>query len=845
MNKKLNIDAYQIKVNRISSEFIPYSKYIKNNYPQLNRFVPKNSILYKVKYRPELANNTYNQQSLNNIDISNNIKINFDDINNTNIKTLSREINETYQNIDNINYYNNCFSEKSLTNNNSVNKLNNGVSVPHSNINNHIDLEIKENKIIYGKIELPRNNRLNNDIYFCGKNNNSQSYSNFSTKTIDVKKKTENNEMKNKKTLNTSKYNKYHKNYSMGLIEFFNKGNTEALETSVESFSNKGNKVKKLILFSGKKAKKEEKINKNDKNFQKIEPKNDSVTFKMEIYRTKLFKEFFKYFRHFYKNYIKHHFNYFVEKIKIIKENKELNFINKTIDDYYGHKSKNLYILTNEKNNNEINIADMIKSSTTRNYYKNNENTKNKNILNVKNINLYKNNNKNIFKNLSLSLRNKQFVNKSSLRDKNPNNLSSLKRNKKEYESPSFSYKNKMIINKDISLGKESKNENDLFRDSRKLNKKYEQIQRRRKKFIIYNEDIAMFNNQSIDIYNTKNNDISNEFNEIRKYIQEIKKENEISNKRNTVNSEKPKKKFNKLIKINENSKKKNNKEMQKEEIKDKTKDINNKFKIMKVNINKNLLIKNNNSKKIMKHFKDNKKIIIYSHNKNNKSFQGNRNNIYYTKKPNNENKEFSIVIKNIKTKDNLAHIHINYYFLKRMKNPKKLRYNFLKISEPISINIINKNFLNVKLSSIKEEDTSIQNSKIYEDSDNFKYNDNKRILLVIQNIYNILIKLYKKNVFYRIKNYDLDSSKSNKIKYKEKNNIKKYNINVNNLNIKNNKFKKNIFTKIYSKKRGYKMNKKEGDIKSNKNLNENYTKKIDKFRNHLINYFISSNCKM
>ena len=190
MNKKLNIDAYQIKVNRISSEFIPYSKYIKNNYPQLNRFVPKNSILYKVKYRPELANNTYNQQSLNNIDISNNIKINFDDINNTNIKTLSREINETYQNIDNINYYNNCFSEKSLTNNNSVNKLNNnGVSVPHSNINNHIDLEIKENKIIYGKIELPRNNRLNNDIYFCGKNNNSQSYSNFSTKTIDVKKK--------------------------------------------------------------------------------------------------------------------------------------------------------------------------------------------------------------------------------------------------------------------------------------------------------------------------------------------------------------------------------------------------------------------------------------------------------------------------------------------------------------------------------------------------------------------------------------------------------------------------------------------------------------------------------
>ena len=284
---------------------------------------------------------------------------------------------------------------------------------------------------------------------------------------------------------------------------------------------------------------------------------------------------------------------------------------------------------------------------------------------------------------------------------------------------------------------------------------------------------------------------------------------------------------------------------MQKEELKDKTKDINNKFKKMKVNINKNLLIKNNNSKKIMKHFKDNKKIIIYSHNKNNKSFQGNRNNIYYTKKPNNENKEFSIVIKNIKTKDNLAHIHINYYFLKRMKNPKKLRYNFLKISEPISINIINKNFLNVKLSSIKEEDTSIQNSKIYEDSDNFKYNDNKRILLVIQNIYNILIKLYKKNVFYRIKNYDLDSSKINKSKYKEKNNIKKYNINVNNLNIKNNKFKKNIFTKIYSKKRGYKMNKKEGDIKSNKNLNENYTKKIDKFRNHLINYFISSNCKM
>ena len=831
MNKKVNIETYQIRVNRLNSEFIPYSKYIKKNYPKLNRIVPKYSILYKVNYRPELANNEYQHETLDNI------KINFDDYNKSNIKTIEREIYETYQNIDDNNKYKNYCIDKPLRNVHTVHRLkNNDTFSPHSNINK-IDLEIKENKIVYGKIELPRK-KLNRDNY--NKNNNSQSYSNYSNKIKDNKQITENNDMKSRKTFNTSKYNKYRKNLSKGMVEFFNKANnTEASETSFESLSNKGYKIKKIILYSGKNNKYlGEKTNNNKNDIEKNENKKDSATLKMEIYRIKLFHEFFKHFQKFYKNFIKNHFNYFLDKIKSLKENQKSNVINETLD--YGHKSKNISLLTNEKSTKKS-LIDILISSNKKDYFKiNNENKKYnlkfKNIFNT--INEKNINNKNNYKNLSITLSKKKYKKKILLKDNNLNNLSlSIQRKKKGIESPCFSFMNKIIINKDMSLGKESINENDLFRDSKKLNKKYEQIQRRRKN--IFDKDIGILNNQSIDF---NNNDISNEFNVIRKYIQEVKKENENSNNnRNTVGYGKNKK-IKKLIKINnkEKHKDKNNKGIENEEIKDKILNIddnNKKFKIMKVNVDKNLVGNDGSAKKVFKYYKENKKSILHSQNKNNNSFQGNKNDVYFIKKPNKENKIFSIVIKNIETRDKLIHIHINYYFFKWKKNHTKLRYNFLKKSKSFSINIINKNALKAKLSSIKEEDISIQNSKILEDSDNAKYNDKKRVFFLIKNIY----KIYKMHIFNKIKNFYLICDKNSITKEDiDENNIKISNIKEKNEKINKNNIKSNNM-KIYNKKRGFRLNKIEGEIKSNY---ENFDKKIKKFRNYLINYFLSiKNC--
>ena len=57
-------DKYQIKVNRASTEnekLFPYSKFLKNNYSQLSKIAPKNSILYKLKLNPDIIINEYHQ----------------------------------------------------------------------------------------------------------------------------------------------------------------------------------------------------------------------------------------------------------------------------------------------------------------------------------------------------------------------------------------------------------------------------------------------------------------------------------------------------------------------------------------------------------------------------------------------------------------------------------------------------------------------------------------------------------------------------------------------------------------------------------------------------------------
>ena len=78
MEHKYNNEKYKIKVNRISTEsekVYPYNKYPKTNSLNLRKIPGKNSILYKLKFNPEIIINEYHQTS-NNINTNINIKTN-------------------------------------------------------------------------------------------------------------------------------------------------------------------------------------------------------------------------------------------------------------------------------------------------------------------------------------------------------------------------------------------------------------------------------------------------------------------------------------------------------------------------------------------------------------------------------------------------------------------------------------------------------------------------------------------------------------------------------------------------------------------------------------------------
>ena len=328
MNKTKSIDTYQIKVNRITSDkekLIPYSKYIKNDYPQLSKVVPKNSILYKVKYKPDIVINEYHQTSNNyntNINIKTNPNDNIHNNHNFNIK-LNYEPRNTYINDYNKGIY---FTEGSAKKkeNNTIN-YNLIKDKNEKNIINNKNQNIFDSKII--NINLTNNGKsdINNYIYTSKNNNmdnNNYLYSNskFSNKTIEVHKKI-NSEIKNSKIFNTVKYNKYQrqKQLSMGLTNFYDKMNTEGSEESIESLRNNPNKINKIVFLSGNKIKNiKDKIKTNNNDINNINnfTIKDDTTIKMEIYRIKLFKEFLKHFLNFYKIYSKKYYKYFFDEIK-------------------------------------------------------------------------------------------------------------------------------------------------------------------------------------------------------------------------------------------------------------------------------------------------------------------------------------------------------------------------------------------------------------------------------------------------------------------------------------------------------------------------------------------------
>jgi hypothetical protein len=253
---------------------------------------------------------------------------------------------------------------------------------------------------------------------------------------------------------------------------------------------------------------------------------------------------------------------------------------------------------------------------------------------------------------------------------------------------------------------------------------------------------------------------------------------------------------------------------------------------------NKNANINTNINKKIINNFDKN---ILYKTNSIDDKYPlSQKNSIYYIKKvkqSNKVNKIFSIVIKDISTKDNLIQINIKYYFTKRAK-PLKPRYNSLQQEKILSLTFYGddkkqkKKKFKDKLTSIQEEDISIQNSKIYDEVEIAK-----KILEFIEIINDSIIKKYKKNFLYRIKTIELVYKMNNIFNLKENNKEEKEN--KGGKEIKDNKDNKEEIIKriIYNKKRGYKINKKS----SLENKNKVYKEQINKFRLELIKFSINS----
>ena len=857
MKSNRSEEQYQIKVNRIPFEnenLYPYKKYTKNDYSQLNKIAPKNSILYKFKLSPDIIINKYHQTS-NNINTNINIKPNHPEnsnINNTSINNISFSgqpnnfsFNKNYENNSNENsineknnndkYFsrNTDYISKSLniSDNNLNDKNHSDISSPLSSNYRFKIKEYKQSNLDYMK-EMNKenyNNIMSNygfyspyviyrskkdiiahtDKYDTSETENNL-YSKYMKKSIKYKN---NNSQENLITLNDLKYKTNIP--SLKSEYFYNKTNYHLSKPTIESFRNKKRKEMNSMLYTPdhtinnfyeNKLKKGNNnniviINNNENN------NNNSLNIKLEYYRTKLFKEFYKHFQKFYTSYIKKEFIYFMTKLKNYKFIKKNSFIynkkkycksSSTIDNEYYRPSK---ILNNVNAHNGFELFEVVKSAS--NDYNNiyNHLKKNRNIQNLKQIfNITKtlnkdNSNNDLKRNFSLSSMNNKFNLIYTPRIKeNVNTLSSRRsqKNKMFYttnsKSPTFRIGNKIIINNEISFGLEgNEKENELFRDSKKLNRKYEQIQRRKNKSkskykeIDINRNKQMSINRSAEMDNIRNSEEYNEFSEIRKYMQFLK----FNNNKINIGRNKRKEKLTSFEEKNNNkySNENNNCNSNSNIIYYKT-HLN--FHLKKDNLDKNenknkaTKIYNNNKEKEEKKEmirKKNNKIksnnINYNQNTKYKKVKVNINKKYLT---NNQELNYKKKISNISNKNN-----INY------------NYNYKSVKSTSNNNKITNNKMNIY--RIKKNNSKINNNINNNINNKMSNNINNNINYKINNNMNNNINYKINNNMNNNINYKINNKMNNNINYKI-NNYLNNNINNNFINTLNRKLVKDISTK-------------------------------------------------
>ena len=764
------------------------SNYIKEKYPLLNEVVPKNSILFKVKYKPDIIINQYNQTS-NNINSNINIKPNPSLRNSRNIKNQPTYISQ--------NKYYNEFTNNTLLNYLDENDFNNPF---YNNISDCSDNNIfgkitddespiRNMKFIQWKNDNSQKIKENNFDINTNKNNNSSErelinkIKNISINSKNYSPVSQNSEhnLKNYKIGNNNNlYINIKDNNPENFSKFdydndYNKINPSKKEI-IEDLRAKNNYIKNKDFFPRKRINKTVKneINKKIKDYNNSDNNNININTnnilneKLEIYRTKLFNEFFKHFKLFYNIRLKKYYFDFIKRIKklintykiIFKNNNDRHGnnhykLNKDFYIKYIDKSHDLEYIPNNNNKpiykkiNKIIINNKRNDNITK--IKNEQNALPKNKNNVKSAEKIKINRKNNTYNY---------------------NYLSIKRNDKKdllhtnSLSPSFKFGNEKIIIRDMNFKTEGNvNENELYRDTNELNKKYKQIQSRRVWSKLKNRNRNKNKKLSININSEKNNNKSNidsEFEKIRNYMKLIKKKEKSSQGSSKTNT------FNSLTTKNINNKKPVGIKKLEYENKNNFNEFKNKSlytnimqrhnnKVLKINnqnsytynqaeiISNSNSFKNNNTNQ-NKSFNNIKKKDIELLQLNNKNKQNNnndisnnnslnifkppKNNIYFsfnnTKKNKKKHKVFSARIKNISTKDKRINICINYYFLIRKNKSKYERYNFLFPSNNFSLNYI-KNNLKSKLSSIKEEDCQISNFNDKNENSNANINEKIR----------------------------------------------------------------------------------------------------------------------
>ena len=419
----------------------------------------------------------------------------------------------------------------------------------------------------------------NNNLFFNSRNgtNTSNTKQNSKPDLINVSSNALNYRKYNKRpSTNTYLYNKTTPDESESSIESLRKNNNKnnfIFSSSNHSNNNFGIKVKNS------------KSNLKNKTYYNTTYSNDnnreSLNLKLENYRIKLFNEFLKHFQSFYKTYIKKNFAFFISNIRHYQKNSNKSFIysrknyliniNNTIDNHSIHRTRQGSALS-FSHHYGCELINIGKATTMKDYYKlYNQLKRNKNLNKSMNqinkiFNSYSFSNDNNDSNNLININNSLLANSGSKNSKRKNkNLSSLSisqsRNNNirlglDPKSPTFQYATKTITNSDISFESQqpTKRVNELYRNSKELSKKCEQIQRRKRILQNRHNHKGITSNKSVDIYNIKKSDHYSQFNELRRYIQSIRKESNSKGKkgkndRNLKNANKNKTK--RLIRIN------------------------------------------------------------------------------------------------------------------------------------------------------------------------------------------------------------------------------------------------------------------------------------------------------